>query len=249
MILTHKNGGPSARLLRDSIEEVTGTRLFVTQFPEKIKKLHIRWGNYAELPMETKYTSREVIMRCTYKRRFSKLLTEAGIPAPIFHNKTMPTEDDFPIIIRQIMGGKCGKGIVPCPDMETFLSNWKDSYFWTKFVNCSAEYRAHVFDGEVIRIFKKVYIGEGTEGDFPIRNWGHSDNYKNSLRSDLSKFPKLLKDIKRVAKVIGEGYYAVDVGWLPDEKKYFYFEGNSAPGLNTKTALELARRFHKAGVV
>jgi hypothetical protein len=199
--------------------------------------------------METQYTSREVIMMCTFKRRFSRLLTEAGIPTPIFNNKTLPTEDDFPVMIRQTMGGKCGKGIVVCPDNETFSREWKADYYWTKFVNCSAEYRTHIFDGEIFRIFKKVYIGDGKETSYPIRNWGHSDNYKNSLRSDFSKFPKLLKDIKRVTKVIGKGYYALDVGWLPDEKQYFYFEGNSAPGLNTNTALELAKRLHNAGVV
>lgn len=249
MILKHKNGGPSARLLRDKIEEVTGVRLFVTQFPEKVTKLHIRWGNYAQLPFETAYTSRDVIMNCTFKRRFSRLLTEAGIPTPIFTQKVMPTEADFPVMIRQTMGGHCGQGIVICPDRETFDREWKNNYYWTKFVTCKAEYRAHVFDGEVFRIFKKIYIGEGNESTYPIRNWGHSDNYKNSLRSDLTKFPKLVADVKQVAKVIGNGYYALDIGWIADEKKFFYFEGNSAPGLNSNTALELAKRLHNAGVV
>jgi hypothetical protein len=249
MILTHRLGGPSSRLLRDAIEEVSGVRYLITSKPEKVSRLHVRWGNYARLPFDTKYNSREVVTACTFKRRFSRILREAGIDTPTFYSKSLPTNEDYPVMVRKTLQGKGGEGIVVCPDSVSFKEVWQPDYTWTRFVTIQNEYRAHIFNGEVYRIFKKLYTGDGNEPEFPIRNGRYRNEYRYSLRTDHSKFPKLIDDIRRVTEVMGSGFYALDVGWRPDVKNYFYFEANSAPGLNTNTALELAKRLHNVGAV
>ena len=57
MILAHRTGIISVRRLRDAIEEVTGIRYLITTNPEKVKKLHVRYGSYAITADETDYNS------------------------------------------------------------------------------------------------------------------------------------------------------------------------------------------------
>lgn len=248
MILTHRMGGPSARLLRDKIQEVTGVHLFVTSHSEKVKKLHVRYGNYARLPFETNYNRRDFVVLCSSKIKFSKLLRENGYDAPHFKSKTLPTEDDYPVLIRTTLNSRGGRGTIPCPNEETFDKEWQTGYYWTRFIKTKAEYRVHIFDNEVMKLFKKVYTGEGNEPDFPIRTLTHQP-YHFSLRSNYNKFPKLLNVLGGVTKLLNGGFYVLDAAWQPDVKRYFFFEANSAPGLNQYSALEMAKRLHNVGAV
>ena len=247
MILAHKAGIVSIRKLRDAIQELTGIHYLITTNPDKVKKLHLRYGSYAKTIDETDYNSCAFIKICCDKANFSKLVTKAELDAPIFRYDE-PGQDDYPLLIRTTLHGYGGMGIVVCPNEDDFYLSWEDGDCWTKFTNTSVEYRIHIVDGEILKVFKKVYVGDDKEPDLPIRTL-YSGNYHFSLRTNLDKFNKLEEVIYELNKVMLGKFYALDVGWQPDLKKYFFFEANSAPGLNTNTALALAKKLHQLGAV
>lgn len=247
MILTHKTGIISAKRLRDCIREITGRHYLVTTNPDMIKKLHLRYGSYAKTNDETDYNSQDFIRVCCNKATFSKILTKAGLNAPIYRCDE-PSPDDYPLIIRTTLHGYGGQGIIVCTNEDEFYLNWEIDSCWTRFIKTVSEYRVHVVDNEILRVFKKVYNSCAEEPNLPIRTL-HSGNYRYSLRTDLSKFDKLEEAVYNVNKAIHGKFYALDIGWIADLKEYFFFEANSAPGLNTNTALALANKLCQLDVV
>jgi hypothetical protein len=236
MILTYSSGYSNTCVLRDAIKELSGKSLRVTCYPERVTRLHVRYGNSSPVNCEdTNYNPPDFIRNC-HKLHFSNLLSPHGFDVPIFHNH-MPEESDFPLLIRQTMTGFSAQGIVVCRNMDDFLPNWNNRYYWTKFVHTSAEYRVHVFGNQIGRLFKKEFRGS-EEIDLPIRN-SYSD-YHYSLRSDLGKFSGLVELVDQVSQHLTGKFYGLDVGWRPDTKNYFIFEANSGYGVNLNSALALA---------
>lgn len=247
MILAHRVGILSTRRLRDAIQELTGRRYLITTNPDKVKKLHIRYGSYAETLSKTDYNNRSFVRLCCDKDSFSRIITKAGFDAPIF-NLNVPSQNDYPLLIRKTLYGYGGKDIVPCANEDDFEKNWQLGDYWTKFIFTSSEYRVIVVNGEVVRVFKKIYSGTDEEPNLPIRTLT-SGQYHYSLRSHSSKFSKLHEEVYNLQKVIQGSFYALDAGWQRDLNKYCFFEANSAPGLNMNSAFELAKRLHDLGVV
>jgi len=237
MILTNQRTFPSAKLLRDTIEEKTGIHLACTSDPKKLKGkiLHVRFGNSTDIPdsvKDTEFNDSKFIRLVSNKIKFSNMLLENSINSPIF-SKDIPSEDDFPLFIRKTLSSYGGKGIVPCKNIDEFINNGGRNYYWTKFIPTSSEYRVHVLGGEVMKIQKKVFSGE-VEPEFPIRNL--ENNYHFSLRENYDKFPKLLEVITELNKIITGKFYSLDIGYSKILEKYFIFEGNSASGMNENTS-------------
>jgi hypothetical protein len=170
---------------------------------------------------------------------------------PKFINNRQPTEDEYPIVIRQTMTGWGGEGIVMCPDSEVFDSHWNGEY-WTRFVKTVAEYRVHVFGDKIGRLFKKLPVSiDGVtppEVEFPIRTL-KSGNYRYSLRNDPNSIPCLADLVTRLSSELDASFYALDIGKLPDSDGWFIFEGNSAPGINQFTASAYANYLIEKGAV
>jgi len=237
MILTYSLGYTNTLNLKDAIRELTGKNLRVTCHPERVTNLKIRYGNSSPVNCEdTNYNPPDFIHNC-HKLYFSNLLQPHGFDVPIFH-KTMPEENDFPLLIRQTMTGFSAEGIVVCRNMDDFLPNWSNSYHWTKFIHTETEYRVHVFGDKIGRLFKKIFRGN-EEVDLPIRN--SYSNYHYSLRTDLGKFDKLAELVHQLSQVLTGKFYGLDIGWRPDTKNYFIFEANSGYGISPNSAMALAQ--------
>jgi glutathione synthase/RimK-type ligase-like ATP-grasp enzyme len=144
----------------------------------------------------------------------------------------MPTDDEFPLLIRKTLSGYGGQGIVVCTTREEFNSQWRNTYYWTRFVHTDFELRVHVFDGQVIKIFKKQCSAD-TEVSNPIRNVGH--DYHFSMR-DISKYGKVIELVNKLTPIINGVHYGLDLGYDSKRKEYFVFECNTGCGLNTETA-------------
>ena len=251
MILTHRTSFPSAKLLRDALFQETGVRYLVTKHPDRIRRLHVRYGATGQVNCaDTKFNSPRLINLVANKLRFSNTIKDK-FATPEFIRNREPYDYEFPIVIREIMQGFGGVGIIMCRDREAFDAAWKGSY-WTRFVKTTQEFRVHVLGGELSRLFRKVRIRiDGVRPDeveFPIRT-GRSGDYRFSLWSGGSVFPDLTELVGQLHAEIGGHFYALDVGKLPDNQGWFIFEANSAPGLNRNTASAYAKYLVEQGAV
>ncbi len=231
-ILTHGKLMPTARIVRDSLQEKLGTKILITTDTDVLNKnsrrVILRWGNSFPVSVTDISIQRpELIQLLSFKKNLSERLSvvEEKIPTPIFQ-KTTP--EDFPVIIRESLSLCKGKGIHVVKNLDEFNSLWQPIFYWAKFFSTSAEYRTHIVGGKVVKIFKKV-SGETVE-EFPIRT---NENYHFSL-CNTEKCPQLVAFAEKAAKIISsDGFYALDIGKTSDG--FVVFEGNSAPGLNELT--------------
>lgn len=251
MILTHRTGLPSAKLLRDAIHIETGVRYLVTTRSERIRRLHLRYGASASVGCtDTDFNSPNFVALCSDKLAFASYFNNKFY-MPTFIRDRQPTDDEFPIVIRRTLYGWGGKGIVMCPDRETFDSNWRGDY-WTRFVKTEMEFRVHVLGGNIGRLFRKVrIIVDGVrpdEDEFPIRTF-KSGNYRYSLWNDTNSFPSLTALVSELSSDIEGKFFALDVGKLPGKDEWFIFEANSAPGINQFTAQVYAKYLIEEGAV
>ena len=252
MILTHRTSFPSAKLLRDALFTETGVRYLVTKHPNRIRRLHVRYGATSPVSCrDTEFNRPQFINLIANKLRFSDRIKNV-FNTPIFYRHREPRDDEFPIVIRNLMQGFGGEGIVMCPDREAFDGAWNGRSNWTSFVKTTEEYRVHVLGGEIGRLFKKVRkpIDGVTpaEDDFPIRT-GRTGDYRFSLRRNSNEFPELTELTSQLHDEIGGHIYALDVGRLPDDQGWFIFEANSAPGLNRNTATAYAKYLVEQGAM
>lgn len=236
-ILANKRSIPSAKLLKDSIGKLLGKRIFVTSDENKYKNAPIvRYGNsFGKFSGDTSMNSTEFIRILSNKRKFSELMTDAGLYCPQFFKSTekIKSGDIFPVLIRTALSLSGGKGIIFCNNEEEFYDNWNSKYCWTPFIPLQWELRAHILGGDVLKIFRKTWEKDIPEPKNPIRN---NSSYGFRLREN-KHYPKLLKLIPTINDIFGKkNFYALDIGWDTVSKKYCFIEGNTAPGLNEKTA-------------
>lgn len=249
-ILTAGSLLPSARALREKIQSLCGERLqLCTKYPE-IGKVAIRWGNSVAVTNAAKdgnLNAAMIVRVMANKKIFSdKYVEDFWVPQ---FRTDIPKAEDFPVIIRKTMTGFGGVGIVPCGNIKEFNQNWQTGYYWTKYINLASEFRVHIFDGDVLRIFKKVKESGIEETKYNIRNsskgWHFSpveaDGSLIYLRKLATQFWNVTKDKFHVE----HGFLALDVGWNNENKKYFILEGNTAPGIanNPTTCERYAQKF------
>jgi hypothetical protein len=224
---------PSAKLLRDAIEEITNLHLFVTTNPDKLDSVLIRYGNsYGEFK-ECIYNTPEFIRLLSDKNCFSKVLLQNGFYCPEFsRDKTKISE--FPVMLRSSLTWSKGRGINVVKTKEDVDIFWTNSHHWTKYIPMQYEIRCHILGGGLAKVFKKVWRKEEPEAEFPIRI---NDTYDFVLQNIGGKYNRLYEVVGELTKLLGENnFYSLDIGWDNSKKDYFILEGNSAPGLNSLTA-------------
>ncbi len=238
-ILTHRSCIVSAKLLRDSLMDITGRQIRVTTNPARITGPFIRYGSAAPVTVpDTQFNSRAFVQLASNKSAFSRLLREHDIPTPVFHQTTRPSA--YPVLIRTTLNSSGGRGIIVCPNATTFDAQWDPSYVWTPFIKTQFELRVHVLGGEVVKVFKKRFVGVGgadeaaelAEPALPIRNLDKGYHY--SAR-ELDTYPKVHTLVAALNPIIGGRFYTLDIGWDHVKKHYLVFEANSGSGLNTQT--------------
>lgn len=252
-ILAHYSCMPSARRLRDSLQNLTEgeIKILVTSNNNKVIKkdsLIIRYGNSNNVIVgETIANSSEFISLCSNKLIFSELLNSNGILSPKYFRRSKPKK--YPIIIRTTMNSMGARGIYVIEDEQEFKDMWSPRFWWTKFYHTNFEIRAHVFLHEngnitIPRIFRK----SGMDSSRPIRN---NTDYRFLLKR-VSRYKKAMPVIQAVAILMkrrGGKFFALDMGYSPKNKTYVVFEANSAPGLNENTADIYANFLYNEGVL
>ncbi len=244
-VLSNPTAINSAEILAMALSEVTNDSwTSTTDKYIRINNDFIRYGNCKPIsPFSGKdlnVNRRDFIYLCANKAHFSHSLVEKGYYSPTFYAEvyrngkvTIEEPKEFPVLIRTTLTGKEGKGIIVCENEQEFLANWRNNYFWTKYIPTEFELRVHVANGKILRIFKK--LPPEIEEKYPIRN--NARGYHFSLvRTDLYKrVSEIVTGLSTFPEFSGQ-FYALDMGWDKINKKYFIYEANSCPGMNENTA-------------
>lgn len=233
-ILTHPYSLISGRILKNSLEELLKQRIIVTKNPSRIRgdDYLIRYG-YSEFSLGNNIgNDPEFISLVSNKKYLSNLIKEK-IYTPEF-SQGIP--EVFPVLIRTSLTSSGGRGIIVCKNLEEFNANWMKGFYWTPYIPTTFELRVHVVNGKVVKIFKKISLEIEESDSLPIRNL--KNGYHFSLVS-LGNYPKVsdvVNVLETFSEIGGQLFYAADLGWDYTNKKYFLYEINSAPGLNSNTA-------------
>jgi hypothetical protein len=220
--------------LRDAIEEKTGVHLHLSN--------KFDWAeiNYGRSDTKSEHNDPNFVQLCVYKYRFAKLLRENGFGACPEFFRGIPRI--FPCLVRERLSSYSAYGIHAYSTKEEYdLAGISDEFWWTPFVRCEHELRVHVLGGEFVKVFKKMPTIE--EAELPIRNSYNTYHYSN--RTDFKTWRHLMALQETLKPILKGSFYALDVGWDSNEKRYFVFEGNSAPGITDNTAALYADYFIK----
>jgi len=230
-ILTNKNTFSSAKILRDELEKVYKEKYLVTKKENK-KSYFLRFGNsFGNYSGEI--NSPEIIKLMSNKKLFSEFLLNEGFLTPEFNKNTDILE--FPCIIRENLSLSKGKGIHVVENEKDFFNIWKNNYYWTKFINFKFEVRAHVVGGDLKKLFIKKWV-KNEQPKYPIKN-SISCKYILQDISNENRYRKIKNIINKLKNLLGEkNFYALDMGFSEEKSNYYIIEGNTAPGLNEKTA-------------
>lgn len=228
---------PSAKALATSLSAKLNRKVYVTTNPDTtLRGPVIRWGNGDGFTRQTPINipagnSYEFITHCSNKRLFSDIMVQLEIPC-VSIQSGIPAS--FPVVIRRTLTGYGGAGIILAKDTQEFIQ-FGDAY-WSYYRRFRPELGVHIFNGRIIKLFKKVWKGEGDEPEFPIRN--ASRGYHFSVR-DVEDYPKLTPFVENFYSKFPIMFGRLDIGWDYDEKTYRVIEMNTAPGLvNNPDTLE-----------
>jgi hypothetical protein len=246
LILAHRVSLPSSKLLRNALVKEGYPRLLVTRNPEK--SILFRYGNSASAYVNSDLNPPEFIKLLADKDRFSKFCQKHGISSPVFTKLRKRLPESFPVLVRSTLTGTASKGIYPIKDLDE-LSEMNTNWHWVPYYNLSNEYRVHICDGKIIKVFCKKFNGTINKNGIVIRNNDNSAfslvDFEGGLKS--GKYSRLKDVVDNLVAELSSAYsdyslfFALDIGWAKNKKGYIVLEGNSAPGLNENTALEYAK--------
>lgn len=197
----------------------------------------IRYGNYGtsdRVSEDTEINSVETIRTISAKHKLREILEPEGILTPKYYPYTgsIPEElrDEFPLLSRRRYH-RSGKDIIILDDIETPI-NIGETEFLVKYYETSREYRVHVIDGEVVKIFRKT-----SEDDYPVKirtshyGWG----YRRAKLSKIYASDSLEEVCIKSARAVDAYFCGIDIGWSKQLGRWIVFEINSAPSLNSRT--------------
>jgi hypothetical protein len=235
-IYTTKTMFPSAKALANSLSAKLGRKVYVTTNPDtSLYYRHglIRWGNGSAIKHAEDIPSL-YIRASANKLLFSTKMIEFGVPV-VQIQSGIP--ERFPVVIRRTLTGYGGAGIELCTSFEDFLLDYyEEPIHWSYYRVFHPELGVHIFNGKIIKLFKKVWKGEGAEPAYPIRNASRGYHFQ---RVELENFPSLIPFVENFYSKFPIMFGRLDIGWDYDEKTYRVIEMNTAPGLvNNPDTLE-----------
>lgn len=234
-VLAHKSVYSSAKELAQEL----GLR--VTSRPRRTPPL-VRWGCSEGVYREdTNLNKRELISISSRKLTFSELMSSRGIPCIEYSRN--PNPEHYPVVVRTILNGHGGAGIVICKNAQEFLP-YKGGV-WSYWYDFTYELGVHILGGQIVRVFKKIWPGDNEE-EFPLRNFERGYSFK--LR-DVKHYKSLPEAVSKFYAVFPISMARLDIGWDAVNKVYRIIESNSAPGLShNESTLEMYTEYIKSAL-
>lgn len=198
----------------------------------------VRYGNSnGVFDNDTKFNSPDSIRNCGNSAAFSKICADNKIRSPLYTPFDIANIDDYvyPFLLRNAhhMAGKDIIIVESKEQLDTLIGDSAtDGRYHVPYIHIDLELGIHFINGKVIKIFKKI-PGEKVLSE-RIRSSVMGWHYH--LISDLEQFKVAQTLTLKTAEIMGVGFGRADIGYDETEKKYYIFEINTAPGLNSKTA-------------
>lgn len=150
------------------------------------------------------------------------------------------------VIQRNLLNSHSGKGAVFIgydEDTSTPIGVLSQAPLYTRYKKKAAEFRVHVFDGEVIDVQEKRKIKDfHGEANQYIRSHHNGWVY---CREDIKEPSDLRSLAKQAVNSLGLDFGAADIIYNKHEDMCFALEVNTAPGLEGETINSYARAIQK----
>jgi hypothetical protein len=240
-------GSRSAGVLTEELR-ARGHRVLKV-FPNRLysprdSDLIINWGN-SNPPMTWDYLDDQIINMCGPVRRASNkldafgIIQGAGVSIPEFTTDVNIAQTWYEvgvgIVGRRLLQGHSGNGI------ETWGIHSEDNPIdaphcplYVKYIKKSAEYRVHVFNGQVIDVQQKRRRNGLTNDEVNFQIRVH-DNGWVFTREDINTPEMVTRESIKAVNALGLDFGAVDVIYNRHYSTAYVLEVNCAPGIENTT--------------
>lgn len=236
IVWPHKLGSAGAKALALSLD--TKRVRTAGKYRPRAGDLVVNWGNsrvpawsYAHDIIMLNHP-RSVNAACN-KLTALTVMKASGVNVPLFAVTVADMVEWLggfkPMVLRHILRGTSGAG-AEYVETEAQLNEADIAPLYVEYVKKTAEYRVHVFRGEVIDYAKKVRR-RGIQNDSKIRNLHNGWVY---ARKDIDRIADVEAQAVAAVTALGLDFGAADVVWNQKRGAYV-LEVNTAPGLQGTT--------------
>lgn len=240
-IYPYKLGSESAKALRAKLSAKLGRRILLVKPDGRFKPRRsdkvINWGS-STLP-KWDFAKPDLNFPTQIALAANKLLTltrlhEAEIPVPEFTTNREEAQqwlaDSSTVVVRHTLTGHSGQGIEIVTEGEVPVAP-----LYTKYKKKRAEYRVHVFGGQVIdTVQKKKRNAEERPSNFSTFIRSHATGWV-FCRDGITNCPTRNATAMGAVTALSLDFGAVDIIYNEHENKYYVLEVNTAPGLEGTT--------------
>lgn len=176
--------------------------------------------------------------QATNKLNTFNILKEAGVSIPEYTTDIQTAikwqyTDKINVIGRHLLTGHSGDGIVLFEPESEFNPEDDPCRLYVKYIKKKAEYRVHIFKGEVIDIQEKRKI-RNYQGRFDSKIRSHQNGWVY-CRERINTHDSIRGEAIKSIEALGLDFGAVDVVWNNKQQKAYVLEVNTAPGLEGTT--------------
>lgn len=226
-VVYHRSTNESAKALASALD------IKATKEPNPDDVIAVRYGSSTVVPCRDVSLNRACEIRLSADGyRSLEVLNQEGVSSVEVYRSAPSNPDVYPLIGRKRINHRGGSDIVFIETIEQ-VSDYLCKYY-TRYYNADRELRLHVFDDQVIKVFRKVPRAEDADQIIKSsqKGWGYRKVNHHKYYFNAQEMAK--EAIREIGLVWG----AVDIGCKTDGWHYKVFEVNSGPGLNSLT-LEL----------
>ncbi|MCK5020997.1 MAG: hypothetical protein KAS32_28555 [Candidatus Peribacteraceae bacterium] len=256
IIYPYKIGSNSASVLAEALREM-GHRCFKV-FPDRNFRprsgdFYINWGNSITPNWTGLFTTRglndpNLVGHASNKLTAFERMQADSVQVPEFtsseNEATTWHEGGGKVVSRHKLQGHSGVGIVLSTNEGiSVLQRGVQCPLYVKYIKKSAEYRVHVFNGEVIDIQQKRRRRETPDEDVNYQVRSHANGWVFT-REDVNPDTQVRAQAVLACTSLGLDFGAVDIIWNEHYQRAYVLEVNTAPGLEGSTIASYAEAIH-----
>ena len=219
-----------------------------TDIVEDYSDLSIRWGCTSSIGTDIRYevNKREAIKLVCNKGRCRQFLYDQGILVPEPVNLQIPTDNDFPMIVRPSFHQR-GRNFLLFNNLHEYLLRHGEVRrlrrpYASRFFPKTKEYRVHVAHGKVLLVQEKLQTSPGPSA----LNWNHENGYVFGVVRWKDYRNPIVRLAVDTIEAVGLNFGAVDILADPTDISLLnavVCEINTAPKLEGYTARRYAQYF------
>jgi glutathione synthase/RimK-type ligase-like ATP-grasp enzyme len=246
-VLPYKRGSRSAKALAQAVGAL---RIVSTNYRQKYRDTILNWGasnpTQRLIPEYNRVLNRPVaVSLAANKLGAFRQMERRGVKIPEYTTQQEIAQgwanDGETVFARTVLNGHSGQGIVVTEGGETVPY----APLYTKYVKKDAEFRVHVFKGNVIDYARKKRrngFEEATTHNERIRN--HANGWVFAREGVI--VPEVVKaQALKAVEALGLDFGAVDIAWRDGgssrPEQTWVYEVNTAPGLEGTTLQRYAQ--------